>query len=147
MLFLTSVEVFAQVPPSEAVPKSGRRLVKPEKPTLTWIGFQPGEAGGARVFAQLSAPITFAVETDRGEVVITVPGVEVASRNELRPIDASHFKTPVVRISVAKRRGKAGGITIRITQRYPGVPDVHLEAGPDGSHYLMMTFKPGGWQP
>ena len=86
------------VPGSPSRPKK-----RPEKPTLTWIGFQ-AEGGAPRVFVQASHPISSDQRLVGNELVVTLGELAIGERNNTRPLDCRFFATDVARVWATRAR-------------------------------------------
>lgn len=146
---------YGGVSPGEAPrpdPKTSRTK-KPARGTLSWIGFEAKDAG-AQVFFQSVAPFE-ATQHVEGQVLVVHLGLTRLGSNTWRPIDTRFFDNPLSRITAKKvraaraakgRPARSAGIEVRITFKNP--VDVRegamrSEAGPDGMHYVYLTFPAG----
>lgn len=139
---------YGGVVPGRAPAPGRAKRKKGGKPTVTWVGFQPLDAGAARVFVQLDAPASFEQRVVGDELVVTIPGARLNTRNNGRPLDASYFDTRVARVhaTAARGRGRRGGagVEIRVQFKKGGATqaDARLEMSQDGAHYLFLDFGP-----
>jgi len=123
--------------PLPAAPKAG--------PHLVWTGFQM-TATGSRVFLQTTSPVQFDLEEGRvaksGKSTLTVrlTGCRIHMANNRRKIDTRYFATPVAGVS-ARQKGRDVEVRIALREVAAGVP--HSEAGPEGSHFVIVDFPPG----
>lgn len=136
----------------DAKPARVKKGKKQRAPVVSWVGFQPLEAGSARVFVQLTgAGATYDQAIVGDELVVTIPGVTLNERNNARFLDTSHFETRIARIEArkikAKGRGKKrtpGGVEVHIKfkQGAPAQADAKVEQGQDGANYIFLDFGP-----
>lgn len=136
--------VQGQTPQKPQKPKKAKKRT----PTVSWVGYQPLEGGAARVFVQANAALTYDQKVVGDELVVTLPGVKLNTRNNARPLDTTYFDSRVASVSakVVKRRGKRqpGGVEVRVKFKKGGAmpADAHVETGPDGATYLYLDFGP-----
>ncbi len=110
----------------------------------TWPGFQLLPGGGSRFFLLLNQPVQVAAERRGARFVVTLPGVRISHRNNLRSLETRFFGTPVVRARV--RRWGRKGLRFVLDLR-PGAPNpvVRTEPGPGGGSYVFVEFpSPAG---
>lgn len=139
-----------QAPDREPGKKAPR---KPPRGTLSWIGFE-AKSGGASVFFQSVAPFEATQHVEGATLVVHLDLTRLGS-NTWRPIDTRFFDNPLARISAKKvraaraakgRPARKAGIEVRIQFKNPA--DVRegamrTETGPDGMHYVYLTFPEG----
>lgn len=118
---------------------------KPAPPHLIWTGFQPSAGGGGRVFIQTNAPVSYEVgnPVTRGKrrlVKVLLKNCRIHHRNNSRRMDTRFFVTPVEEISARHRRKN---VELEIQVKEELVPQVRVEAGPDGTHFLVLEFGTG----
>src|SRR5262245_56584853 len=67
---------------------------------LTWVGFAKSDTD-ARVFVRLSSPLQGSVGQARAgdDLVVTIPGYKLDTKNHARPLDTRFFGTDVVRVA------------------------------------------------
>src|SRR5258708_34384699 len=91
----------AAAQPYDGVVPGAATKVKPKRkgPNLvTWVGFQKTESG-PRVFVRVSSPVAGVSQDAAGaEVVVHLPGVRLATKNNARPLDTRFFGTDVTRV-------------------------------------------------
>ena len=123
---------------------------------LTWLGFLPDEAGGARVFAQIGREVRVEQAIVDGELWVMLDRVRPASRNATRLLDVRFFDTGLAtiraeRISRRERRGdrpaQPDGMRIVVSfldsdRAREAVVSIVREQ--DGYHYLYLEFEPQG---
>ncbi|MEO8553258.1 MAG: hypothetical protein ABI678_24965, partial [Kofleriaceae bacterium] len=67
----------------------------PTKGTLSWIGFEAKDGGGAEIFLQSVAPFEVAQRVDNGALVVDLGGLDKLGQNTWREVDARFFDTPI----------------------------------------------------
>lgn len=130
-------------------PGSGESNPLPQPPAnpphLIWTGFQP-TATGSRVFIQTTVPVDYEVKegpvSKAGHSTLTVMlrGCRIYMANNRRKLDTRAFATPVQSISAKQRRND---VELRITMREAAKATPGLEAGPNGTRFLVFDFPPG----
>lgn len=144
--------------PGEGAPP-GVKARRGKFPLVTWVGFQPQDGGGSRVFVQIDRETTFSQEVSGGALHVVVDGARHANRNARRQLDTRFFHTSIERIATdtarrrrGAKRGKGGGVELTI--RFKNPADVReagasMSAGKDGMSYLILEFPAasGGTQP
>ena len=137
---------YSGVEPGEA-PVPVRRVGK--RPRVMWIGFQPGEGGGARLFVQLDRDVSYRQAVQGGALVVTLENAVHGNRNARRHLDTRFFETPVAAVTnkVVRRRGR-GGRGIELTVRFKNPGDAaearaSTSTGKDGYTYLLLELGPG----
>ena len=106
---------------------------------LTWVGFEKTEAG-PRVFVRLSSAPSASVGQARAgdELVVTLPGYKLDTRNDGRPLDTRYFGTDVVR--VAARPTKVG-IELRVKFKKDAADaKISTDQAPDGETLVFLDF-------
>ncbi len=129
-----------------------KKVKKPSRPTVTWVGFQPLAAGASRVFLQLSTAPSYDQEVVGKELVVSLADFRVETRNDTRPLDTRFFGRAVARVSakparIKGKKGKRGGVEVHVEFKDGTAArqaDAHVEQGPDGFHYLYLDFGPAG---
>jgi len=120
--------------------------------TLTWLGFEARD-GGAQVFFQSVAPFEVSQRVEDATLVVHL-GLSRLATNTGRPVDTRFFDNPLARIAAKKvraerakgRAARAAGIEVRIAFKQASDAQegqVRSETGPDGMHYVYLTFPPG----
>ena len=139
-------------PGASSKPDPGERPARAKRPaprgTLTWIGFEAKD-GGAQVFLQSVAPFDVSQQVEGGKLYVYANLTRLGT-NTWRLIDTRFFDNPLSRIDARKARGRKGrgrgGIEIAFafkTAKDAREATVRSEAGPDGMHYVYLTFGPG----
>lgn len=140
------------VAPGKARPDA-RKVKKPSRPTVMWIGFQPLEGGASRVFLQLSTAPSYLQGVAGKALVVSLADFRLETRNDMRPLDARFFDRAVARVFAKParlgkgRKGRRSGVEVHVEFKEGMTPkeaDAHVEQGPDGFHYLYLDFGPGG---
>jgi len=114
-------------------------------PHLIWTGFQP-TASGSRVFIQTTVPVEYEVKEGHvskgGHSTLTVllRGCRIHMANNRRKLDTRAFPTPVQSISAKQRRND---VELLISLREPASATPGVEAGPNGTRFLVFDFPPG----
>ena len=125
--------------------KPAKAKKAPPRGTLSWVGFEAKD-GGAQVFLQSVAPFEVTQRVEGSTLVVSTDLTRHAA-NTWRPIDTRFFDNPLARITAGKaKRGKKRGIELRITFKNPKDAregSVRTETGPDGMHYVYLTFPEG----
>src|SRR5690349_23155215 len=136
-------------------PPPGVKARRGKFPLVTWVGFQPQEGGGARVFVQIDREAAFHQEVSNGALHVVIEGARHANRNARRQLDTRFFQTGIERVSsdAARRRGKKRAAAgVELTIRFKNAADVReasasMSAGKDGMSYLLLDFgAPTGTQ-
>jgi hypothetical protein len=121
---------------------------------LTWVGFQPLEAGSSRIFVQMTRDATFEQTLVGDKLVVSIEGVRFATRHARRFVDTGFFDSSVRRIDaravrpMQSRRGqpeRAGSIELVLTFKNPADArpgSARAVTKPDGFHYLYLDFGP-----
>lgn len=122
---------------------------------LYWIGFQPREGGGARVFVQLAREVEYDQRVRNNVLLVDIIGVHNRTRNTLRRIDTHFFDTAIKEIRakrVRKRRAhkdepaQKAGVRLAISFKNPadaGQARASVSKEEDGYYYLYLDFGPG----
>jgi hypothetical protein len=113
-------------------------------PHLIWTGFQVNESG-SRVFFQTNMPVTFEVKPadDRSgrkaTLSVFLRNCRIHLANNRRNLDTRFFATPVSGVTAHQRRKD---VELRITLKERASATPRSEAGPDGTHFLVLEFPP-----
>ena len=122
---------------------------------MFWVGFQPRDGGGSRVFIQLGREVEYDQRIEKGELVVTLDRTRFANRNAGRPIITRFFEGAVSQVAprrVRRRKGpsgtpgRRGGVEIRVQFKNPadlGQASATLSREQDGFVYLYLDFGPG----
>ena len=130
-----------------AATKSGRasrKVRRAREPLVTWIGFQVRDAGGARVFLQLSADAPHEQNLVGDKLVVFVAGARLGTRNHGRFIDTTFFDTRIAKIearNVRARRGQKRGVELTVHFKKGGA--TQAQASREGE-LLLLDFAPAG---
>src|SRR5262249_48796948 len=106
---------------------------------LTWVGFEKTPEG-ARVFVRLSSPLRGSVGQARAgqNLVVTLPGYKVDSRNDGRPPDTRYFDTNVVRVGAQPTKV---GVELHISfKQAANEAKVSTGQAPDGEMLVYLDF-------
>ena len=139
---------YGGVAPGAARPpsKSRRKPRRPTRPTVTWVGFQKLDDGGARVFLQLSVAGEYDQQVVGNDLVVSLPGMRLGSRNDSRPLDTRFFGTSIASVAARSARvDKKGttGVEVRIRFKQPGsahAASASTGTSSDGYQYLYLDF-------
>ncbi len=106
---------------------------------LTWVGFEKTDAG-PRVFVRLSSAPSASIGQARAgdELVVTLAGYKLDTKNDGRPLDTRFFGTDVVRVTA--RPVKVG---VELHVRFKGqAPEARVSTGqaPDGETLVYLDF-------
>ncbi len=118
---------------------------KADRPSLIWTGFQMS-AAGSRVFLQTSGAVTYEVSNragagkQPGTLSVLLRNCRIHLKNNRRNLDTRYFATPVR--SVAARQ-KSKDVELVISLKEPSSPAPRIEAGPDGTQFVVLDFPPG----
>lgn len=139
---------YSGIEPGEGAPP-GVKARRGKFPLVTWVGFQPQEGGGARVFIQLDREFTHATDVKNGAIHVVLAGARYANRNARRQLDTRFFQTGIERITTQparRRRGKGAKSGVEVTIRFKNPADAGgsptTMAGKDGMQYLVFDFGP-----
>jgi len=142
---------YSGVEPGQDAPP-GHRPRRGKYPLVTWVGFQPQDGGGSRVFIQLDRDVTHHQSLKNGALVVTLEKARYANTNARRFLDTRFFETSIERITTQPiRRGRkgarAGGIEIAIRFKNPAeasdlAPTKSI--GKDGMVYIVFELGPSG---
>ena len=84
---------------------------------LTWLGFQQFREG-SRVFIRTTEPAQFTIDTSRPNMVVVIlANTRVPIRNNRRPLDTSHFDSPIRYIYPKVIEGASPSVRIEIYLR------------------------------
>jgi len=123
--------------------------------TIFWVGFQPRDGGGSRVFVQTSSQMEVGQAVAGGVLVVHLTGGRLANANARRRLDTRFFESAVAEVQAARvsarragkgRAARTAGVDLAI--RFRNAADAHeVSAGftrePDGYYYLYLDFGAG----
>lgn len=134
---------------TEPGPRPVKAKRPPPKGTLSWIGFEAKEGGGAQVFLQSPGPFDVTQRLD-GAILVVSLDLQKLGGNTWRPVDTRFFDNPLASI-VAKpgksMRGKGKrGVDIRI--KFKNAKDaregtMRSATEADGMYYVYLSFPQG----
>jgi hypothetical protein len=142
------VGAYSGAKPGEGAPP-GVKARRGKFPLVTWVGFQPQDGGGARVFVQLDRETTYQQEVSGGVLHVVIDNARHANRNARRQLDTRFFQTGIERISTEASRRRKGAKRrssgVELTIRFKNPADVHeasasMSGGKDGMSYLILEF-------
>ena len=120
------------------LPKAGGK-----PPRLIWTGFTMAE-GSSEVFLQTTGAVQYEIADPsrrharaRGGVSVFLRNCRIHLRNNARRLDTRFFPSPV-RSVVARQRRR--DVELQIALGRPERPLASLQAGPDGTSFLVLTF-------
>jgi hypothetical protein len=79
-------------------------------------------------------------KSGKSTLTVRMTGCRIHMANNRRKIDTRYFATPVAGVS-ARQKGRDVEVRIALREVAAGVP--HSEAGPEGSHFVIVDFPPG----
>jgi hypothetical protein len=118
------------------VPPFPARSLGSKPALLTWTGFQRN-AGGSRVFFELSADVTSKLDIRGSTVTLRLPNTKVNVRNNARYLDLRWFQTPVRSVKVT-RRGRDTVATIVLKRE--ATPSLVVLEGKAGYRLFVLEF-------
>lgn len=141
---------YSGVEPGDGAPAGVKRR-RGRYPLITWIGFQPHEGRGARLFVQVDRELSFRQEVDGSALHVVLEGARVAHRNTRRHLDMRFFDTALARVDLKPPQRKPGarrrvqGLELVIQFKEPAdarEATATLSTGKDGMTYLMVEIGP-----
>ena len=135
--FYSGVSLQGNKVPPKPSQTMGQRPVE-----LTWTGFERIDQG-SRVYFQLSASPKYEVTKRDTQIVIRMSNTRPTTRNNLRRLDLSYFKTPVKGVDL-RRRGKDVIATITLKRPASSVVEVTSQPEAGGYQMLVVTFEGEG---
>jgi hypothetical protein len=119
---------------------------KSEPPRLVWTGFKMA-GDRSEIFLQTTRPVVHELGTPGkaagsrpGSLVLLLRNCRIHLRNNARKIDTRFFATPVEGVSARQRKKD---VELRIALKDAAVPEIRVQEGPDGSHFVVVSFPPG----
>lgn len=114
---------------------------KSDPPRLVWTGFKMA-GDRSELFLQTTRPVTFdVVEGAAGrKLSVFLRNCRIHLKNNARRIDTRFFASPVQEVSARQRRKD---VELVVTLETSAAPTTRTEPGPDGTHFLVLTFPPG----
>lgn len=124
----------------------GRSPFQPPRsapPRLVWTGFKMA-GDRSELFLQTTRPITFdVVDGTAGrapKLSVFLRNCRIHLKNNARRIDTRFFASPVEEVSARQRRKD---VELMVTLEGAAAPTTRTEPGPDGTHFLVLSFPPG----
>jgi hypothetical protein len=119
-----------------------------DPPRLVWTGFKMA-GDRSELFLQTTRPVSYEVSQGEGKtrspkLTVFLRNCRIHLKNNGRRLDTRFFATPVEEVSARQRRKD---VAIQIALEAEAVPTARTEAGPDGTHFLVLSFPPGRAQP
>jgi hypothetical protein len=106
---------------------------------LTWVGFEKRDPG-VRVFVRLSSPPGASIGQARagGELVVTLPGYRLDTKNDGRALDTRYFGTNVLRVVAVPVKT---GVELHIKTK-TAAPEAQVSTGqtPDGQTLINFDL-------
>jgi hypothetical protein len=133
---------------------SGKR-----KNRVTWVGFQPRDGGGSRVFLQLTSEVPYSQAVVGGHLEVYLDGARLANANARRRMDTTQFGGSIAEVKaqrVSRRRASKDrparpsgvAVTVKFNQAgAAGEASASISREQDGYFYLFLDFGPGGAAP
>jgi hypothetical protein len=116
---------------------------KSDPPRLVWTGFKMA-GDRSELFLQTTRPITFEVtEATAGrapKLSVFLRNCRIHLKNNARRIDTRFFASSVEEVSARQRRKD---VELMVTLEGAAAPTPRTEPGPDGTHFLVLSFPPG----
>ncbi len=130
-------------------PTAGRKPHHGRTPMVTWLGFQPQQGGGARVFVQLDREVPHAQLVHEGTLIVSLTGARAAHHNNRRFLDTRFFDTTVERVSIEPARRRPGqrrsARGLELVIRFKNAAQARevtadMSRGKDGFTYLIIDL-------
>ena len=125
---------------------------KTDPPRLIWTGFKMA-GDRSEIFLQTTREVVHELGTAKsggpGSLTLLLRNCRIHLRNNARKIDTHFFPTPVESVS-ARQHHK--DVELQIALKDAVVPEVRVQAGPDGTHFVVVSFpatagRPDGAEP
>jgi hypothetical protein len=138
-------------PPAAAVykglagPEARNPLPQPKSdpPRLIWTGFKMN-GDRSEIFLQTTREVTHELGAGKagrpGALTLLLRNCRIHLRNNARKIDTRFFATPVQSVSARQRKKD---VELQIALKDAAVPEVRVQPGPDGTHFVVVSFPPG----
>jgi hypothetical protein len=128
-----------------AAAKNPLPLPKPAPTQLVWTGFRMKDAG-SQIFLQTTREATYEVKPgpDTRRLTVLLKNCRVHLHNNGRDLDTRFFATPVASVKARQRRKD---VELEIVLKEPVHPEPRTEAGPNGTHFVVLEFPPGQADP
>ena len=119
-----------------------------DPPRLVWTGFKMA-GDRSELFLQTTRPVSHELsqvdgKTGARRLTVLLRNCRIHLKNNGRRLDTRFFATPVEEVSARQRRKD---VAVQISLETEAVPTARTEAGPDGTHFLVLSFPPGRAQP
>jgi hypothetical protein len=119
---------------------------KSEPPRLVWTGFKMA-GDRSEIFLQTTRPVVHdlgapgkASASRPGSLSLLLRNCRIHLRNNARKIDTRFFATPVESVSARQRKKD---VELQIALKDAAVPEIRVQEGPDGTHFVVVSFPPG----
>jgi hypothetical protein len=117
-----------------------------DPPRLVWTGFKMAGVQ-SEIFLQTTRPVLYELTQPSAGGRAGAPRLSVFLRNcrihlknNGRRLDTRFFATKVEEVSARQRRRD---VEIIVELESPATPTMRTEPGPDGTHFLVLTFPAG----
>ena len=132
---------YAGVPGPEG--KSPFAAPRSHPPRLVWTGFKMA-GDRSELFLQTTRPVSFDVVDGAAgkapKLSVFLRNCRIHLKNNARRIDTRFFASPVEQVSARQRRKD---VELMVTLEGAAAPTARTEPGPDGTHFLVLSFPPG----
>ena len=117
-----------------------------DPPRLVWTGFKmAGEQ--SEIFLQTTRPVTYELASPAAgarsgpaRLSVFLRNCRIHLKNNGRRLDTRFFATKVEEVSARQRRRD---VEIVVALESAATPTVRTEPGPEGTHFLVLTFPAG----
>jgi hypothetical protein len=106
---------------------------------VTFSGFQRGKSGDGVLFVHTSDQTGFSVKSEGSRVVVRLSGASIDVRNNLHPLDLSHFGLLLVSSRLVEVNGD---IEVRLELRRPTTLEPRWVERKDGLASLHVPIPP-----
>ena len=116
---------------------------KSDPPRLIWTGFKMA-GDRSEIFLQTTREVVHELGTGKsarpGSLTLLLRNCRIHLRNNARKIDTRFFATPVESVSARQRKKD---VELQIALKDAAVPEIRVQPGPDGTHFVVVSFPPG----
>ncbi len=118
---------------------------KSDPPRLVWTGFKMA-GDRSEIFLQTTREVAHELAAGKaaagrpGALTLLLRNCRIHLRNNARKIDTRFFATPVESVSARQRKKD---VELQIALKDAVVPEVRVQPGPDGTHFVVVSFPPG----
>jgi hypothetical protein len=112
-------------------------------PQHLWTGFRSDADGGGEVLIQTTGEVELESRPskDGTGTIFLLKHCRAGRRIDQLPLDTRFFQSPVTRVAV---RPLAGNLEIAVSLRGSATAVSRKDAGPGGSWFGVLTFRPAG---